>query len=538
MTKLFISYRRKSWSFTHRLADELRKRLDAEIFVDMDGVDDTNFEKSILGHLRDSQAVLLVISEHTFADRVHRDDDWVRREIREALTLNIPIVLVCVEGLLPPSGLPDDIKEVSQKQGINFYPDYFTPGIDKLADFVVKIGVAKFPVASAPVIPPPQADTKQIKGRATLDEALDLLDHGDYNKAVFLLEELLENGYTSRYVDVNDLIQQAKTHQETVDRRRHAKLEYEEIESLASRKFTHEQAREAFVKWCDEYPELITELDDSKLSERFQARPSAKRVDVVQPTKEGDKPRKVYNILPPPFEWVKIPRGKVTLEKGGYIPEGGQTFDVSAFEIAKYPVTNAQYGKFIELSGYKQSNWWTSEGWQIRKRENWAEPQYWQDDKWKGDDYPVVGISWYEAIAFCNWLSILTDEPIKLPTEQRWQRAAQGNDNRVYPWGDQWEADRCNTEESGIKQTTPVQKYEGRGDSPFGVVDMAGNVWEWCLTAYESGSESLDGADRRVLRGGSWFYDQDLARAANRFSLNPSSRNSNRGFRLCRPPSS
>src|SRR5262245_57663222 len=134
MSKLFISYRRKSWSFTHRLADDLKKHLDAEIFVDIDGVDDANFERSILRHLRESDAVLLVVSEFTFEDRIHKDDDWVRREIREALTAGKPIVLVAVEGRLPPSGLPDDIKAIVGMQGINFYPDYWQPGVEKLAE--------------------------------------------------------------------------------------------------------------------------------------------------------------------------------------------------------------------------------------------------------------------------------------------------------------------------------------------------------------------------------------------------------------------
>src|SRR5262245_19419160 len=118
MSKLFISYRRESWGFTHRLADDLRERLDAEVFVDMDSIDQADFEASIVNHLRNSNAVLLIVSETTFADRIHRDDDWVRREIRETLEHNIPLTLVCVDGLLPPSGLPDDIKDVARMRGV------------------------------------------------------------------------------------------------------------------------------------------------------------------------------------------------------------------------------------------------------------------------------------------------------------------------------------------------------------------------------------------------------------------------------------
>src|SRR5690606_7996748 len=102
MAHIFISYRRKSWPFTHRLAEELYRRLDAEIFVDFTGVDEADFEHAILRNLRESDAVLLVVSEHTFAaDRIHRDNDWVRREIREALVHHKQLILVCVDGLLP-----------------------------------------------------------------------------------------------------------------------------------------------------------------------------------------------------------------------------------------------------------------------------------------------------------------------------------------------------------------------------------------------------------------------------------------------------
>jgi len=223
MPKIFISYRRKSWPFTDRLVDELAKRLETDIFIDRTSIDQADFERAILKHLRASDAVLLVISEYTFEDRIHRDDDWVRREIREALTLQKPLILVCVEGRLPPSGLPDDIKDVARMQGINFYPEYFTPGVDKLADFIVKIGVAHLRSSSPPSpTPPSPADEKPISGRATLDEALDLLEHGDFNKAAFLFESLRASGYTSRYVKLDELLEHAQTGAAQADLRQRA----------------------------------------------------------------------------------------------------------------------------------------------------------------------------------------------------------------------------------------------------------------------------------------------------------------------------
>ena len=138
----FFLFFMKGYSQLSRLDSLKNKALsdstDKYVFVDADSIDQADFEHAIVTHLHSSDAVLLVVSETTFADRIHRDDDWVRREIREALTLGLPLVLVCVEGLLPPSGLPEDIKDVTRKQGVNFYPEYFTPAVEKLTDFVTR----------------------------------------------------------------------------------------------------------------------------------------------------------------------------------------------------------------------------------------------------------------------------------------------------------------------------------------------------------------------------------------------------------------
>lgn len=239
------------------------------------------------------------------------------------------------------------------------------------------------------------------------------------------------------------------------------------------------------------------------------------------------KPRKrVQRILPGPFEWIDIPAGRVTLttEKSwyaNYIPEGqSRTFDVPASTIAKYPITNAQYAKFIDAGGYRVRRWWTDAGWQARKERNWTEPRDWEGKQYDRADHPVTGVSWYEALAFCQWLSEVGGEDVLLPTEQQWQRAAQGGDGREYPWGNRFDASRCNTRESGIGTTTPVTRYPN-GASPFGVMDMVGNVWEWCSTAYETGNTEPEGTPRRVLRGGSFVNDLDLARAVYRYDGDP-----------------
>ena len=146
--------------------------------------------------------------------------------------------------------------------------------------------------------------------------------------------------------------------------------------------------------------------------------------------------RRTLELLPPPFEWIEIPAGKVTLEAGGYLNQA-TTFDVDTFMIAKYPLTNAQFAPFIKAKGYSTQTYWTPEGWQWCQEKKLTQSRYWNDAKWNGAEYPVVGVSWYEGIAYCNWLnSVLQPENslrVLLPTDQQWQRAAQGNDNRTYP---------------------------------------------------------------------------------------------------------
>ena len=269
------------------------------------------------------------------------------------------------------------------------------------------------------------------------------------------------------------------------------------------------------------------------LRRRLEQRQAPTQQPVRQPS---SKPRtsRVADLLPAPFDWVEIPGGHGTLKTSRVT----LSIPSERYWIARYPVTNAQFAKFIEAGGYDNEWWWTAEGWGYRQKGGWTEPRYWNSSKWNGADQPVVGVSWFEAAAFCLWLSDVTGEAIMLPTEAQWQYAAQGDDGRAYPWGNDWDGRRCNNsvDPYSSDRTTPVTRYEGRGDSYFGVVDMAGNVWEWCLTDYDNQTNDVNSsAERRVLRGGSW----DVGNPGNfrcdyRGWITPYSGYINGGFRLAR----
>ena len=147
-------------------------------------------------------------------------------------------------------------------------------------------------------------------------------------------------------------------------------------------------------------------------------------------------------------------------------------------------------------------------------------------------NYPVVGVSWYEAYAYTQWLSAELGQVIQLPTEQQWQRAAQGDDGRKYPWGDRADKTRCNVEESAIGRATPVTKYV-EGASPYDVLNMAGNVGEWCLNDWETGSQNVNGTNTRIIRGSSFIYNIRYARTTSRSYYLPDARDFDIGFRLC-----
>jgi formylglycine-generating enzyme required for sulfatase activity len=263
----------------------------------------------------------------------------------------------------------------------------------------------------------------------------------------------------------------------------------------------------------------------------------------------------IYQLIEeqtPEYETLEAPEGSVLSEVEGpvlsevegpvlsevegmiYVPpgpfimggEGGLPLQIARLEesffIGRYPVTNAQYRHFVEAGGYEKREYWSDEGWQYKRKEEWTAPRFWNDPEWNQPDQPVVGVSWYEAEAYARWAGM------RLPTEMEWEKAARGIDGREYPWGDGFDPDRCNTDESGIGKTTPVGKYSPNGDSPYGLADMAGNVWEWCADWYDKDK------DTKVLRGGSWFDYRWDARCICRYWLSPWYRSYNVGFRCAR----
>jgi len=253
----------------------------------------------------------------------------------------------------------------------------------------------------------------------------------------------------------------------------------------------------------------------------------------------------------------QIPYYENNCQRDWFADESPQhTVYLDAYWVMRTEVTNAQYRKFVDANGYTTERFWTADGWKWRGENNIAQPSRWTDSGFNGAEYPVVGVSWYESVAYANWLAERTGLILRLPTEAEWEKAARGTDGRIYPWGNAWDGGRLNycdvnctydwadkAQDDGYQYTAPVGSFVG-GASPYGVLDMAGNVWEWANDWYDSGyyagssvrnPQGPETGDRRVLRGGSWRYNATNVRPANRGRGGPGNRYNDVGFRLVAP---
>jgi formylglycine-generating enzyme required for sulfatase activity len=277
--------------------------------------------------------------------------------------------------------------------------------------------------------------------------------------------------------------------------------------------------------------------------------------------------------------------------------------ELTPFAIAQFPVTNAEWALFMQAGGYDDERWWeteearawrrgegTAEGakqqlhdyrksaqdnfdsirqWHQQGRltsqeaDDWeaiarmsdeefetllaewyppgrqTQPAYWHDDAFNHPAQPVVGVCWFEAQAYCAWLSAQTGQTFRLPTEAEWEAAARGVQRRRYAFGDDFDAARCNTFETHIRHTTPIGVFPD-GQTPEGLVDMTGNTWDWTSSLYTPYPyDAADGREApsppgalRVVRGGPWYYDQGHTHASCRAFDAPGGRGSLLGLRV------
>ncbi len=234
------------------------------------------------------------------------------------------------------------------------------------------------------------------------------------------------------------------------------------------------------------------------------------------------------------LRFVRVPKGRFVMgskddNELAYDQEKPQhTVEINYdYWMAKFILTNEQYAEFLGKKKHPVSDWQ------------------------KKKDHPVVSVSWNDAMEYCTWFnetfkSDLGGLLLRLPSEAEWEKAARGAYGNEWPWGNEFDPNKCNSREGTKGGTTPVGVYSSLGgDSPYGCADMVGNVWEWCNdwfndSEYKSRASAPvlnpkgpQQGSSRVLRGGSFVNDRNLARCACRYSYDPDNRDGNLGFRVC-----
>jgi len=267
-----------------------------------------------------------------------------------------------------------------------------------------------------------------------------------------------------------------------------------------------------------------------------------RRAEVPQPVPPNEAARLVFEP-----QMVRIPAGSFLMgsnpeEVVRLIEQGAdkkwaeweqpqRKIDLSEYFIGKYQVTNREYQAFVRDTNQKP-------------------PKDWDGDQFLSEKggHPVVNVSWEDANAYCKWLSLKTGKSYRLPTEAEWEKAARGNDGRLYPWGNDMDSKRANTTESNINNTSDVGLFSPQGDSPYGCGDMIGNVWEWCNDWFDrDGYKSILQSENknpqgprqglsRVVRGGSFYRTQFEVRCAVRTANNPLEVGDAKGFRVAYSP--
>jgi formylglycine-generating enzyme required for sulfatase activity len=260
-------------------------------------------------------------------------------------------------------------------------------------------------------------------------------------------------------------------------------------------------------------------------------------------------------------EYVLVPAGQFMM--GDNYREGDpdevpvHPVYLDAYYVGRHKITNMEYARFLTAGGYSDSTHWDAGGF----GDYGAEPRYWRTARFRGggiagnEAFPVVGVSWFEAAAYCGWVSGQTGARYRLPTEAEWEKAARGTDQRRFPWGETVDGSYANYEFSGDPYEpgiTPVGFYDGSPHggfrtsaniSPYGAVELTGNVWEWCRDWYagdyysvspRSNPNGPQTGSSRVLRAGGWVDSHYYHRAANRNSSFPENRNPIQGFRCVR----
>ena len=572
--KIFVSYARMDKPYCVRIIETLHAH---EVWYDQRIYAGQDWWKEILRRLDWCEVFVYLLSPDSVASL------YCRRELELALRLKRDVIPVKISA---DTVLPETMKDW---QYVDLCDELTVENVSQLLNAILLVERQRASAPAAPNVadevntsPAPSSEPASL-----ISDGVRALEEGKFDRAVMLLKQARASGYESRFVPLNKLLRIAEAALNERSQTREVEREYQHIVALFAFESTRQIACEALADFRREFGDYdpqglrrhcepdstpqpgsaaaLPSVSNSgppietrpmQASTQAHRRPAMERVRsqqtpaqaakipietaVIQPaaqTEERPAPRSIIDAdaplttkeILPMLQWCDIPHGTVTISSIDDADEdfGEMTVPVDSFVMSKFPVTNAQFAIFARAEdGYKNPRWWSfsrhAQGW-FRLGKGVAQARF------DGEELPRVNVNWYEAMAFANWLGSLLKMKVSLPSLAQWQRAAKGADDRYYPWGDDYNEDHCNTLETGLKTTTPVDRYH-RGTSPYGVYDMAGNVWEWTTKTAAAAEDSRD--QRRAVAGGSFVSPCDRAQTAFRYYLDPRVRYSSIGIRL------
>jgi len=539
MSHVFISYSTHDTTYARRLADALIER-GFDVWIDnkrLRGGDD--WWKSIVRALRGCSAFIVLLSPRSDGSK------WVQREITLADNWDKPMFPILLEGDLDTDNFLLFVRtQYEDARNDNLPASAF---FERLAQAVPRSRVGANVTTRAMAVatetpeiiaeysaPPPLEEHTFGPNTFDIEAAIDAFQaaeaNGEWQEAMDWLIQIRDSGMAPPYFLLDEHIEDTQAQIErlqAVQRQQQAQAERERQQQA----WLAEAARGYDLIWQrverDDAPDRIWKMLDAFWADYPN----------YDPDDLALKLPKVRTILPGPFAWCYVPAGPVTISYGEwknrfrYRIDRNETYQLPAFYMSKYAITNAQFAVFEQAAdGYQHDAWWAFS----EAAQNWWETYRQRPKKtgFQGDDLPRTNITWYEAQAFCRWLSARpgNETTILLPTEQQWQRAAQGDDGRDYPWGNDFEKRCCNVKGSGVRRVNPVDDYADFA-SPFGLIGMSGNVWEWTASAWDSGGP-IEANDLGVVRGGAFNAMPGFARCAYRHAGDLDDPMTSRGFRV------
>lgn len=482
-------------------------------------------EYYIRGKLRNSDLLIVIIGP--LWDRIlgNNSSDFMRISVRVAVEEGKPIIPICVKGAIPPReiDLPHDMRAMLNFPAISSEEEHFE---DDLRRALAQITRSMDPDNTLETL----EEFEDMYARFW-----DAYHNHKWTEALALLNQLRESDVARRAFKLQ--LDQYAFQIKSIMRREQAAPIYNQVVTLA--KTSPKRAWDKLQLFMAEYPDYG---DPQNVTGQLQAcdpkcqrllaivsdpaQTSEQRRDAGRTLAELGDPRPGTGINEdgvPEISWVRVPAGE-------FIYHYDQTLELPTYYIARYPVTYDQFQAFIDADSYQDELWWRS----LAKKEQHPAPQV-----WTFANHPRERVSWFDAMAFCYWLSDQLGYVVRLPTEAEWEKAARGTSGRIYPWGDEYKSGYANINEttSGIggqnlREPTAVGLYP-QGASKYGVMDMIGNVWEWCLNVETNPMQIEASSDhKRALRGGSWVSEWMYAHTVRRRVQRPDSRFPDFGFRI------